>query len=177
MPPCNTKEIKQTEDSTIAATSSIKSLQLNEIRKSLPKEVFKKSVPKALGHDCGHGTFSDSELLNDFIGHLTHGSILVPYYPWQLSHRRHHMYHNHVDKDYSYPWYTEDRLTKDDEYMARFLHDNPLAIFFFPFYGWPIYFILGLPDDTFDFPYRVHKNFVQFGFRSHRADEVDKKSK
>lgn len=57
-----------------------------------------------VGHDCGHGTFSDSELLNDIVGHFTHGSILVPFYPWQLSHRRHHMYHNHIEKDYSHPW-------------------------------------------------------------------------
>jgi omega-3 fatty acid desaturase (delta-15 desaturase) len=38
-----------------------------------------------VGHDCGHGTFSDSELLNDIVGHITHGSIMVPYYPWRVS--------------------------------------------------------------------------------------------
>ena len=59
-----------------------------------------------VGHDCGHGTFSDSTLLNDVVGHLTHGSIMVPFYPWQLSHSEHHKYHNHIDKDYSHPWYT-----------------------------------------------------------------------
>lgn len=37
-----------------------------------------------VGHDCGHSNFSESELLNDVIGHITHGSILVPYYPWQV---------------------------------------------------------------------------------------------
>lgn len=37
-----------------------------------------------IGHDCGHGTFSEIETLNDFVGHLTHGSILVPYFPWQV---------------------------------------------------------------------------------------------
>lgn len=37
-----------------------------------------------IGHDCGHTTFSDSDILNDTIGHITHGSILVPYYPWQV---------------------------------------------------------------------------------------------
>ena len=36
------------------------------------------------GHDCGHSTFSDSDILNDVIGHLTHGSILVPFYPWHV---------------------------------------------------------------------------------------------
>lgn len=37
-----------------------------------------------VGHDCGHGTFSKYELMNDVFGHLTHGSILVPYYSWQV---------------------------------------------------------------------------------------------
>jgi hypothetical protein len=36
------------------------------------------------GHDCGHGTFSDSELLNDVVGHFSHGSIMVPFYSWQV---------------------------------------------------------------------------------------------
>lgn len=38
-----------------------------------------------VGHDCGHSTFSNSELLNDIVGHLVHGSILVPFYPWQVN--------------------------------------------------------------------------------------------
>ena len=37
-----------------------------------------------IGHDCGHGTFSEYESVNDFFGHLTHGSLLVPFYPWQV---------------------------------------------------------------------------------------------
>jgi omega-3 fatty acid desaturase (delta-15 desaturase) len=38
-----------------------------------------------IGHDCGHSTFSDNELVNDIIGHIVHGSIMVPYYPWQVT--------------------------------------------------------------------------------------------
>jgi omega-3 fatty acid desaturase (delta-15 desaturase) len=108
-----------------------------------------------VGHDCGHGTFSESETLNDIIGHITHGSIMVPFYPWQLSHRRHHMYHNHIDKDYSHPWYTPDRLARPDEGLARMMHSWGLGgvlRFLFPFYGWFIY-LYGMPDGSHFIPW------------------------
>lgn len=38
-----------------------------------------------IGHDCGHSNFSDYEYINDFFGHIAHGSLLVPYHPWQVS--------------------------------------------------------------------------------------------
>merc|ERR1719453_1534106 len=100
-----------------------------------------------VGHDCGHGTFSDNWLLNDIIGHICHGSIMVPYYPWQLSHRRHHMYHNHVDKDYSHPWYTEERLGQTDEGLYRFFREHKDLMATFPLFGWTAY-LLGSPDGS-----------------------------
>lgn len=37
-----------------------------------------------IGHDCGHTTFSDSQIINDVVGLITHGSILIPFFPWQV---------------------------------------------------------------------------------------------
>jgi omega-3 fatty acid desaturase (delta-15 desaturase) len=109
-----------------------------------------------IGHDCGHGTFSDSEFLNDVVGHLTHGAILVPFYPWQLSHRRHHMYHNHEEKDYSHPWYTAERLARPEEGAARVMDSLPYLRLFYPIVGWPLY-LIGLPDGSHLFPHPQHR--------------------
>jgi hypothetical protein len=62
------------------------------------------------------------------------------------------MYHNHIDKDYSFPWYTPDRYDRDDEWMARWMDGNTLLKFLFPFYGWPIY-LYGLPDGSHFIPF------------------------
>ena len=70
----------------------------------------------------------------------------------QLSHRRHHMYHNHIDKDYSHPWYTPDRLEKEDEGAARLVHSWSILRFLFPLYGWAIY-LYGMPDGSHFIPW------------------------
>jgi len=41
-----------------------------------------------LGHDCGHGSFSNNPILNSVVGHILHSSI--------------HQNHGHVDKDESW---------------------------------------------------------------------------
>ncbi|KST63945.1 fatty acid desaturase [Mastigocoleus testarum] len=56
-----------------------------------------------VGHDCGHQSFSKSKWLNDFIGHLCHTPILVPYHGWRISHRTHHLNTGHIENDES--WY------------------------------------------------------------------------
>lgn len=106
-----------------------------------------------IGHDCGHGTFSNYWLLNDVIGHFCHASIMVPYYPWALSHNRHHMHHNHVDKDYSHPWYTPDKLQGDQpEYaLARAMENYTWIRAVFPFVGWAVY-LWGMPDGSHFIP-------------------------
>jgi hypothetical protein len=50
------------------------------------------------------------------------------------------MYHNHVDKDYSHPWYTEERYQREDEGLARIFH-VPFMRALFPFFAWHFYLI------------------------------------
>jgi len=49
-----------------------------------------------LAHECGHGGFSASQLVNDCVGLVLHSVLLVPYFAWQYSHAKHHSKTNHL---------------------------------------------------------------------------------
>jgi acyl-lipid omega-3 desaturase len=70
----------------------------------------------------------------------------------QISHRRHHMYHNHEDKDYSHPWYTPEKLAREDEGLARMMHSQAWMRLLFPYVGWQLY-LYGLPDGSHFIPF------------------------
>ncbi|KND05162.1 uncharacterized protein SPPG_00830 [Spizellomyces punctatus DAOM BR117] len=99
-----------------------------------------------IGHDCGHGSFSDSKSVNAVVGHLSHGYLLVPFWPWARSHAQHHAYHNHKDKDMSHPWLTPEEETPG----AKLLKDQPFLV---PFaYGFG-YILAGIPDGSHFVPW------------------------
>ncbi|CAM6026556.1 unnamed protein product [Sphagnum balticum] len=89
-----------------------------------------------LGHDCGHGSFSNDKNLNSLVGHLTHSSILVPYHGWRVSHRTHHQNHGHVEKDESWHPISES-IYKDMDFWAKTGRLSfPWAMLAYPFYLW-----------------------------------------
>ncbi|CAM9841939.1 unnamed protein product [Chrysoparadoxa australica] len=87
-----------------------------------------------VGHDCGHGSFSNSKLLNNIVGHFTHASILVPYHGWRISHRTHHANHGNIDTDES--WVPLPKKTVQElDLLGRFGRFNPLVMLVaYPFY-------------------------------------------
>eukprot|EP00199_Chlamydomonas_sp_CCMP681_P002454 CAMPEP_0119105700 /NCGR_PEP_ID=MMETSP1180-20130426/3595_1 /TAXON_ID=3052 ORGANISM="Chlamydomonas cf sp, Strain CCMP681" /NCGR_SAMPLE_ID=MMETSP1180 /ASSEMBLY_ACC=CAM_ASM_000741 /LENGTH=417 /DNA_ID=CAMNT_0007090825 /DNA_START=69 /DNA_END=1322 /DNA_ORIENTATION=+ len=89
-----------------------------------------------VGHDCGHGSFSNNKTLNDFVGNVVHSSILVPYHGWRISHRTHHANHGHVENDES--WMPTSKSLYDKmEPMAQLGRLSlPWSLFAFPFYLW-----------------------------------------
>ncbi|XAR60741.1 hypothetical protein NMG60_11034228 [Bertholletia excelsa] len=89
-----------------------------------------------LGHDCGHGSFSDSPLLNNVVGHILHSAILVPYHGWRISHRTHHQNHGHVENDESWVPLTE-RVYKSLDAATKFFRFKvPFPMFAYPIYLW-----------------------------------------
>ncbi|CAM0874330.1 unnamed protein product [Alopecurus aequalis] len=89
-----------------------------------------------LGHDCGHGSFSDSGTLNSVVGHLLHTFILVPYNGWRISHRTHHQNHGHIDKDESWHPITENVYKELEPSTKKLRFSLPYPLLAFPVYLW-----------------------------------------
>ncbi|GBF97029.1 hypothetical protein Rsub_09502 [Raphidocelis subcapitata] len=52
-----------------------------------------------IAHECGHQAFSKWQAVNDGVGLVLHSALLVPYYSWKHSHRRHHSNTGSVTRD------------------------------------------------------------------------------
>jgi len=66
-----------------------------------------------IGHDAGHSVISKKNWINHVVGEISHSIFcLTPFVPWQLSHRQHHVNHNHLTKDYSHQWFIKEQ--RDD---------------------------------------------------------------
>lgn len=105
-----------------------------------------------IGHDCGHGTFSRSFVLNSIVGHLAHAPLLVPFWPWALSHRAHHTHHNHVENDFSHVWLTPAAEREMDSFSAFVANSHPVLLLLTPFY-FGLYLFFGLPDGSHVLPW------------------------
>ncbi|KAG9131735.1 hypothetical protein Leryth_009482 [Lithospermum erythrorhizon] len=89
-----------------------------------------------LGHDCGHGSFSDSVTLNNVVGHILHSSILVPYHGWRISHRTHHANHGNVERDESWVPLPETLYKKLESSTKYLRYKIPFPLFAYPVYLW-----------------------------------------
>nr|AAB80697.1 fungal elicitor-induced protein [Petroselinum crispum] len=55
-----------------------------------------------VGHECDHDAFSNYNWINDLVGLVVHSSLLVPYFSWKISHRRHHANTQSLENDEVY---------------------------------------------------------------------------
>ncbi|AEO69656.1 uncharacterized protein THITE_2096870 [Thermothielavioides terrestris NRRL 8126] len=80
-----------------------------------------------LAHEVGHGACSVHRRLNDVTGWTVHLALLVPYFSWKFSHRRHHRSTGHMEKDMAFVLPTKaDRETRRlaDLYLDRELFED-----------------------------------------------------
>ncbi|KAK9668669.1 hypothetical protein RND81_13G076800 [Saponaria officinalis] len=102
-----------------------------------------------IAHECGHHAFSDYQWLDDTVGLILHSFLLVPYYSWKYSHRRHHSNTGSIEKDEVFVPKTKDELQSFFKYL-----DNPLGrlgtLLVTLTLGWPLYLMFNVSGRKYD---------------------------
>ncbi|KAK4941921.1 hypothetical protein LTR10_018251 [Elasticomyces elasticus] len=102
-----------------------------------------------MAHECGHQSFSPSKALNDSVGWVCHSILLVPYFSWKISHRKHHQATGNMERDMAFvplskveyvaqPWHklalqNLEELTEETPIMTA------LQMIAHQLIGWPLY--------------------------------------
>lgn len=101
-----------------------------------------------LGHEAGHGAFSQHKRLNDVVGFFAHSALMVPYFSWKFSHHRHHKYTGNMEKDMVFvPATRQDYQKKKEQTHSamEYLEDTPAYQLFtlvcHQVFGWMGYLI------------------------------------
>ncbi|XP_019154252.1 PREDICTED: delta(12)-fatty-acid desaturase FAD2-like [Ipomoea nil] len=96
-----------------------------------------------IAHECGHHAFSDYQWLDDTVGLILHSALLVPYFSWKYSHRRHHSNTGSLERD-------EVFVPKKKSGMkshAKYLNNPPGRAFTLLVQltlGWPLYLMFNV---------------------------------
>ncbi|XVF07357.1 hypothetical protein REPUB_Repub06bG0131300 [Reevesia pubescens] len=104
-----------------------------------------------IAHECGHHAFSDYQWLDDTVGLVFHSSLLVPYFSWKYSHRRHHSNTGSIDRDEVFV----PKQKSDIKWWAKYLNNPPgrfLTLTIQLTVGWPLYLafnVSGRPYERF----------------------------
>jgi omega-6 fatty acid desaturase (delta-12 desaturase) len=111
-----------------------------------------------VGHEAGHHAYCSSDLVNDIVGFIVHTALLVPFFAWQITHKRHHSNNANVDRDEVHvpPVWDSSKVTASSRKRADFPddpHDEYFALFrpsvwkrvkhvyFTLVLGWPVYLL------------------------------------
>ncbi|XP_022971470.1 delta(12)-fatty-acid desaturase FAD2-like [Cucurbita maxima] len=91
-----------------------------------------------IAHECGHHAFSDYQWLDDTVGLILHSALLVPYFSWKYSHRRHHSNTGSLERDEVFVPKQKSAIKWYSTYL-----NNPLGRVFTltiqVVLGWPLY--------------------------------------
>ena len=122
-----------------------------------------------LAHECGHGAFSKYKIINNIFGYITHSFLLVPYYSWQYSHKKHHKYTNHVIKGEAFlPIYKSSLYISILRYIIYIIGNTIftfLQIIGYLLLGWPSYLFLYITGGRTQ--YDLTKKLNRYGLMTH----------
>lgn len=102
-----------------------------------------------IAHECGHHAFSDYQLVDDIVGLVFHSWLLVPYFSWKYSHRRHHSNTGSLSRDEVFVPKTKEKIG-----FTWLLYSNPVgrlvSIVTTLTFGWPLYLMFNVSGRPYD---------------------------
>ncbi|XP_010257471.1 PREDICTED: delta(12)-fatty-acid desaturase FAD2 [Nelumbo nucifera] len=102
-----------------------------------------------LAHECGHHAFSDYQWLDDTVGLILHSFLLVPYFSWKYSHRRHHSNTGSLDRDEVFVPKPKSKIS----WFSKYLNNPPgrvLTLAITLTLGWPLYLTFNVSGRHYD---------------------------
>lgn len=109
-----------------------------------------------IAHECGHHAFSDYQWVDDTVGLVLHSTLLVPYFSWKYSHRRHHSNTGSLDRDEVFVPKPKSQIP----WFSKYLNNPPgrvATLFVTLTLGWPLYLAFNISGRPYD-RYACHYN-------------------
>ncbi|KAK7439697.1 fatty acid desaturase [Colletotrichum acutatum] len=104
-----------------------------------------------LAHECGHGSLFASTKVNDAIGFVLHSFLMVPYFSWKYTHRRHHRFTGHATRDVVFVPVMKTTASDRDMFSpSAFMEDSDvpivqaISLLGQQLFGWPLYVFFNL---------------------------------
>ncbi|CAO2837196.1 unnamed protein product [Amaranthus hypochondriacus] len=102
-----------------------------------------------IAHECGHHAFSDYQWVDDVMGLILHSFLLVPYFSWKYSHRRHHSNTGSLDRDEVFVPKPKSKVSWSTKYLNNPLGRMILLIITLTL-GWPMYLLFNASGRSYD---------------------------
>nr|AGN95846.1 fatty acid delta12-hydroxylase FAH12-2 [Hiptage benghalensis]QCI62758.1 fatty acid hydroxylase FAH12-2 [Hiptage benghalensis] len=102
-----------------------------------------------LGHECGHHAFSDYQLVDDIVGLIIHTALLVPYFSWKISHRRHHSNTGSLEREEVFA----PKPKAEIQWYLKHLNNPPgraIVLLNTLLLGWPLYVAFNVAGRRYD---------------------------
>eukprot|EP01018_Ginkgo_biloba_P013176 Gb_21050 [translate_table: standard] len=103
-----------------------------------------------IAHECGHHAFSDYTWIDDTVGLILHSWLLVPYFSWKYSHRRHHSNTGSIERDEVFVPKAKEDLHWS---LIKVLNNPPgriLSIAVSLMLGWPMYLLFNVSGRKYE---------------------------
>lgn len=102
-----------------------------------------------IAHECGHHAFSDYQWVDDLVGLIFHSALLVPYFSWKYSHRRHHSNTGSLERDEVFVPKPKSQMS----WYSKYLNNPPgrlLSLVVTLTLGWPLYLTFNVSGRYYD---------------------------